>query len=317
MCTGIKFTDINQNMYFGRNLDYGVNFGEKPIIAPIGYEMNYRHLPKQVFSKPIIGMGMDVNNYPLLFEGNTQNLCMAGLMFPNNAHYNSEVIDGKYNITSFEFIPWVLENFDTVEEVKDVIAEKVNIVADAFSEQLQPSPLHWMISDKTNSIVVEQTKDGIHVYNNDVNVLTNNPEFPWHIQNLNNYAGLTPNDRQSNTWGQHLIDIQGVGTGSWGLPGDATTQSRFVKAAYLNATYPQPTNELESMSRLFNILKNVAMPYGSVVNSDGQKEYTMYSCCYSQASQTYYYNWFDDVNIHQVKLTDDLMNGDKIKSINN
>lgn len=314
MCTGIKFTDTNQNMYFGRNLDYGVNFGEKPIVAPIGYEMNYRHLPKQTFSKPIVGMGLDINNYPLLFEGNTKSLCMAGLMFPNNAYYNPEVVDGKYNITSFEFIPWVLENFDTVKEVRDVIAEKVNIVADAFSEQLQPSPLHWLISDKNDSIVVEQTKDGMHVYDNDVDVLTNNPEFPWHMQNLNNYVNLTPNDHHESTWDQHQITPQGVGTGSLGLPGDGTPQSRFVKVAYLNANYPQPTNELEGMSRLFNILKSVAIPYGSVVNNEGQKEYTMYSCCYSQASETYYYNWFNDVNIHQVKLNDELTHGDKIKT---
>lgn len=317
MCTGIKFNDSHNNMYFGRNLDYGINFGEKPIVVPAGYEMNYRHLSKQIFSKPIIGMGLNINNFPLLFEGNTQDICMAGLMFPNNAYYNSEVIDGKYNITSFEFIPWVLENFDTVKDVKNVISDKVNIVNDAFSKELQPSPLHWLISDKNESIVVEQTKDGIHVYDNDVDVLTNNPEFPWHMQNLNNYVSLTPNDHNITNWNHHKVTPEGVGTGSFGLPGDGTPQSRFVKAAYLNACYPVTNNEVESMSRLFNILKSVAIPYGSVVNNSGQREYTMYSSCYSQATKTYYYNWFNDVNIHQVQLTDELEHGKEIQTINN
>ena len=312
MCTGIKFDDNKGNMFFGRNLDYGINFGERPIIAPAGYEINYRHLPKQKFTRPIVGMGLNVGNYPLFFEGNTTELCMAGLMFPNNAYYEPEIVEGKYNITSFEFIPWVLENYTSVDEVKDVIANKVNIVSDAFSPKLQPSPLHWLISDKEKTIVVEQTKDGIRVYDNDINTLTNNPEFPWHLQNLNNYIGLTPNDRSKTKWGNHKVRPQGVGTGSFGLPGDSTPQSRFIKAAYLNATYPTTDTELKGVSRMFNILKSVSMPLGSVVNDEGQKEYTMYSACYSQETQTYYYNWFDDVNIHKVQVTSENGSGDKI-----
>ncbi|MGX5377796.1 choloylglycine hydrolase [Ligilactobacillus sp. LYQ135] len=312
MCTGIKFDGNKGNMFFGRNLDYGINFGERPIIAPAGYEINYRHLPKQKFTRSIVGMGLNVGNYPLFFEGNTTELCMAGLMFPNNAYYEPEIVEGKYNITSFEFIPWVLENYTSVDEVKDVIANKVNIVSDAFSPKLQPSPLHWMISDKEKTIVVEQTKDGIHVYDNDINTLTNNPEFPWHLQNLNNYIGLTPNDRSKTKWGNHKVRPQGVGTGAFGLPGDSTPQSRFIKAAYLNATYPTTDTELKGVSRMFNILKSVSMPLGSVVNDEGQKEYTMYSACYSQETQTYYYNWFDDVNIHKVQVTSENGSGDKI-----
>lgn len=312
MCTGIKFDGNKGNMFFGRNLDYGINFGERPIIAPAGYEINYRHLPKQKFTRSIVGMGLNVGNYPLFFEGNTTELCMAGLMFPNNAYYEPEIVEGKYNITSFEFIPWVLENYTSVDEVKDVIANKVNIVSDAFSPKLQPSPLHWMISDKEKTIVVEQTKDGIHVYDNDINTLTNNPEFPWHLQNLNNYIGLTPNDRSKTKWGNHKVRPQGVGTGAFGLPGDSTPQSRFIKAAYLNATYPTTDTELKGVSRMFNILKSVSMPLGSVVNGEGQKEYTMYSSCYSQETQTYYYNWFDDVNIHKVQVTSENGFGDKV-----
>lgn len=315
MCTGIKFNDSNNQMFFGRNLDYGIDFGEKPIIAPAGYKMEYRNLPTQTLSKPIIGMGLNVGNYPLFFEGNTSDLCMAGLMFPNNAYYSPEKVEDKYNITSFEFIIWVLENFKTVKEAKKVIEDKVNIVNTAFSEQLQPSPTHWLISDKNDTIVVEQTKDGLNVYDDEVCTLTNNPQFPWHLQNLDNYVGLTPNDRTSSEWNRRKVVPQGVGTGSFGLPGDSTPQSRFVKAAYLNAVYPTTNTEIEGVSRMFNILKAVAMPLGSVVNGENQKEYTMYTACYSQKTQTYYYNRFNDVNIHKAKLNENNSKGIEIITI--
>ena len=64
----------------------------------------------------------------------------------------------------------------------------MRLTGTAFSEQLPTAQLHWIIADKDSCIVVESMKDGLHVYDNPVGVLTNNPPFPGQMFALNNYA---------------------------------------------------------------------------------------------------------------------------------
>ena len=39
MCTGLRFTDDQGNLYFGRNLDVGQDYGEGVIITPRNYPL--------------------------------------------------------------------------------------------------------------------------------------------------------------------------------------------------------------------------------------------------------------------------------------
>ena len=187
------------------------------------------------------------------------------------------------------------------------------MVNSLFSTQLPVPPLHWLVSDKKEAIVVEQTeKHGLKVYDDKISVLTNNPEFPWYLTNLDNYAGLTPHDAKTQSWNGQEVRPLGVGTGSLGLPGDSIPASRFVKIAYLNANYPAVTGEKANVAKFFNMLKSVAMIQGSVINEQGKDEFTVYTACYSTATKTYYYNRYNDFDIKSVQLTDDNMNTDKV-----
>ncbi len=107
-----------------------------------------------------------------------------------NAVYHPAA-DGKNNITQFELIPWLRHSCATLAEARTLL-EKANIVNIPFSEQLPLAQLHWLIADKTGSIVVESTADGLHIYDNPVGVLTNNPPFPQQLFALNNYRALSP-----------------------------------------------------------------------------------------------------------------------------
>lgn len=314
MCTGLKFNDTQNNMYFGRNLDLDENnYGERPIIAPAGYEMHYRHLPAKTLSTAIIGMGIDAGGFPLFFEAcSERGMGMAGLNFPRNAYYTEEVVEGKTNLAPFEFIVWALDEFESVADLRKAL-ENTNLVNTAFSEGMPNSPLHWIISDAEQSIVVEQTKDkGLMVYDNNVDVLTNNPEFPWHVQNLNNYLGLDANDCSNKTWNRQELQFQGIGTGQLGLPGDSSTQSRFVKTSFLNAHYTPQEGEEANVARMFNTLMNVAMPYGSVINEHGVVEFTIYSSCYSNATKTYYYHIWNEAEFKSASITDENREGKEL-----
>lgn len=321
MCTVIKFLDKDGNFYFGRNLDLDQrNYGEQPLLAPKGYEITYKHLPSETLTTPVIGMGINLNGYPLFFEAASEKgLAIANLNFPNNAYFPEDIVDDKENVTPYELTLWVLNHCSTVEEVKELLLNKSHIIGTPVAEHMPISPVHWIVSDNSkSSIVIETTKDkGLQIFDNPINVLTNNPTFEWHLQNLNYYVNLNPHDTDDSVWDEKTLKPQGVGTGSLGLPGDATPQSRFIRASYLNANYPTADNETENVARAFNTLGSIAMPRGTVINREGDLEYTLYSCCYSQKTKTFYYRKWNDANIKEISISDQNREGDKLIAFEN
>lgn len=313
MCTGVRFVDNNNNLYFGRNLDVPATYGQKVMVTPRNYHIPMKHVEDITTSKALMGMGITAGDYPLYFDvANENGLAVANLNFPTHMidgkivegleffHYDKEVAEGKTNITSYEFMVWILENFDTVEQIKAFDLEtNLHFVDTPLNEQMGTAPAHWLISDEKACIVVEPMRAGVKVYDNPVGVLTNDPSFDWHMTNLNQYLGLTNEGRKPVMWGEKQLHALGVGTGTIGMPGDWNPPSRFVKVAFVNNFYPTKEGETANVSRLFNTLKSVAMPEGAVAG-----EITIYSSCYSHATQTYYYDSCDDFMVHSHTMTD-------------
>ncbi|MDH5100153.1 choloylglycine hydrolase family protein [Lactobacillus kefiranofaciens] len=256
MCTGLRFTDDQGNLYFGRNLDVAQDYGEKVIITPRNYPLPYKFLQDTKTKKAVIGMGIVVDGYPSYFDCyNEDGLGIAGLNFPHFAQFSSGPVEGKTNLASYEIMLWVTENFSTVEEVKKAL-KNLNLVNEAINSSFPVAPLHWIISDQNEAIVVEDSKQyGLKVFEDKLGVLTNSPDFNWHLTNLGNYTGLNVHDASVENWNGQTVTPLGVGTGSLGLPGDSIPADRFVKAAYLNANYPVVTGEKANVAKFFNILK--------------------------------------------------------------
>ncbi len=83
MCTGIRFSDNDGNMYFARNLDWSCGYGERVVITPTGYEPRSPFGAIGSIAEPIIGMGIVAEGVPLYFDcANTAGLAVAGLNFP-------------------------------------------------------------------------------------------------------------------------------------------------------------------------------------------------------------------------------------------
>ena len=155
MCTGIRFTDVAGNMYFGRNLDWCEGYGEKVVITPRGYQYKPAFQDGQPSAPAVIGMGIVVENTPLYFDcANEHGLAIAGLNFPGYANYAPDAIDGKTNVAAYEFPLWVARSFKTVEEVEKAL-KNVAIIAKPINAQYPVSQLHWIIGDAKKSIVVE------------------------------------------------------------------------------------------------------------------------------------------------------------------
>ncbi len=268
MCTAIRYEN-----YFGRNLDLWCQY-DTEVIKTMGKKY------------AILGMATVVKGYPLYFDGmNDIGLAMAGLNFPYNAVYYPEDRN-KINIPPFELIPYILGNLKNITEVKAEL-KNINIVNRAFSEELHLSPLHWMIADKECSIVLETTKDGMRIYDNPAEVLTNNPTFDIQLFNLNNYKRLSSKSSE---------DDYSLGMGGLGLPGDLSSMSRFVRARFHLRNSPKGLG----VPHLFHLLYSVAMPKGSVITPEGTEEYTQYSCCCDLEDGAYRYTTYDDPKIKSI-----------------
>lgn len=229
MCTALSFT--TRDHYFGRNLDLHCSCGEQVCIAPRNFPWEFRRMGRRENHYAMIGMAMMAGQVPLYFDAvNEKGLCAAGLNFPGNAFYHPEK-EGRDNVAPFEFIPWVLSQYATVAEAREAF-QKLNLVDIPFSSGLPLSPLHWIVSDRESSLVVESTADGLSVYENPARVLTNNPPFPYHLFNLNNYRALSAVNPQTRFSDDLKLEEYCQGLGGLGLPGDLSSMSRFVRIAF-------------------------------------------------------------------------------------
>lgn len=304
MCTAVSYK--NKDHYFGRNLDLEYCYNETVTITPRNYSLSFRNTEDINTHYAMIGMAYVVDGYPLYYDAtNEKGLSIAALNFPDNAVYHP-VKEGRINVASYELIPWILSRFQSVDEVAEVL-EKVNITDLQFSEDLPVSSLHFMVCDKDRSIVLEPMTTGLMVYDNPVNVLTNNPPFLYHITNLNNYMSLS-NEKPKNNFSEKLpLNLYSRGMGSLGLPGDLSSASRFVRAAFTTLNSVAGETEEESVSQFFHILNSVYQQRGCVKMEKDVYEKTVYSSCCNTSKGIYYYTTYDNsqitaVDMHNVDL---------------
>lgn len=301
MCTGISFHA--KDHYFGRNLDLERSYNERVVITPRNFKLNMRHKDSLNTHYAMIGMATVIDDYPLYYEAtNEKGLSMAGLNFPQNADYKPYE-ENKDNISPFELIPWLLGQCSNIDEVKELL-DKMNLVNTNFSEQLPLSPLHWIISDQKESITVESVKDGLKVYDNPYGVLTNNPTFDYHMMNMNNYMHLHEGPSTNQLSNQYTFDNYSLGLGAFGLPGDFSSTSRFVRATYVKSKSVVKESEKENVNQFFHILRSVAMPLGCVLAKNGEFEYTRYSSCCNTNKQIYYYTTYYNSSITSIHMHD-------------
>lgn len=304
MCTAISFN--TKDHYFGRNMDYEHSYDESITITPRNYSFKYKMMPESNNHLAMIGMAYVVCDYPLYYDAtNEKGLSMAGLNFPGNATYYSAV-EGKDNIAPFEFIPWILGQCATISEVENLLS-RLNLVDISYNFELPLSPLHWLISDKEKSIVVETMESGMKVYHNPIGVLTNNPPFDYHLWNLCNYMHLSKTP-PTNEFSTNLeLSAYSRGIGAIGLPGDLSSASRFVKAAFVKENSICKHSEKESVSQFFHILSSVEQQRGCVLVGENQYEKTIYSSCCNTDKGIYYYKTYDNslitaVDMHKTNL---------------
>lgn len=309
MCTAATYK--TKDFYFGRTLDYEISYGDQIVITPRNYVFDLRNGGRLTSHYAMIGMACVMEEYPLYYDAvNEKGLGIAGLNFVGNAHYKKPV-DGKDNVTQFEMIPWILGKCATVKDARKLL-EHMNLIDTTFLENLPVAQLHWMIADKEECITLESVEDGLKIYENPVGILTNNPPFPYQMFHLNNYMQLSVENR-GNTFAKGLeLNPYSRGMGAMGLPGDLSSQSRFVRAAFVKKNSLSGDSEEESVSQFFHILGSVDQQRGCCKLGEDKYEITLYTSCCNADKGIYYYTTYDNHQISGVDMHRENLDGDRL-----
>ena len=307
MCTAASYK--TKDFYFGRTLDYEFSYGDEIVVLPREYPLSFRHCGALDRHYAIIGMAYVAGSDPLFYDGiNEKGLGMAGLNFVGNAHYFKPA-QGFDNVAQFEFIPWILSRCATVRDARELLS-RINLTDESYSSQLPPAQLHWIIADRDEAITVESVCGGLKIYDNPVGVLTNNPPFDQQMLALSNYMSLSPKQPE-NRWGIPL-ETYSRGMGALGLPGDLSSQSRFVRVAYTKMNSKSGDSEEESVSQFFHILGSVDQRRGCCEVADGKYEITIYTSCCNASRGIYYYTTYDNHQICAVDMHRENLDGHEL-----
>lgn len=265
MCTAVSLT-ADKHHFFARTLDLEYHYNESVTLTPRRYPFLFNDGTECRDHPALLGMAYVMNGYPLYYDAmNEHGLCMAGLAFPGFCFYGSAGKTMGREISPWELIPYVLTGCRTVDDARARLRDAV-LVDRPFSAALQNQPMHWMLSDHTASVVLDTDTNGkIVIHDNPAGVMTNAPTFPEQMANLRKYAHLTPHPKTENGNCQR-------GMGALGLPGDWSSPSRFVRAAFLRRHM-----QIDDTMSVFSLLDAVKVPRGVSLSSDSQPIVTVYS----------------------------------------
>lgn len=271
MCTAL-FYGVGGG-YMGRTLDYEHGYGEQVTVTPRGYLDNRYGM---------VGMATVADGYPLYFDGvNEAGVAVAALNFPLSARYAPADTAGA-TVAVHQLIPTLLGRCASVDQAVSLLRGIV-LCDRPFSQHYPTARLHWMVADAGRCVVAESTEDGLHIYENPARVLTNEPPFPHQLSHLSHFAHLTP-DQPGGRWQSPVSR----GGGALGMPGDYTSPSRFVRAAFGAAHAPTEENGTK-VGAFFRRMAAVEIPRGWVRAEDGRWVVTHYTCCMDPAQGVYYY----------------------------
>ncbi len=309
MCTAATYK--TKDFYFGRTFDYEYSYEEKIAVTPRNYPFHFLEMGDRNHHYAMIGMAHMEHGHPLYYEAvNEKGLGMAGLNFVGNAHYG-ESVPGKENIAVFELIPWILSDCATVAQCREKLA-KINLTDPKFNDQLPRVQLHWMIADQTKAITLEAVADGLHIYDNPVGVLANNPPFQQQMLHLSNYMQLSAKSPQNNFAKGLQLSTYSRGMGAFGLPGDLSSPSRFVRAAFVRMNSFSGDSEEESVGQFFHILGSVEQPMGCCELESGEYERTIYTSCCNATRGIYYYTTYGNRQITAVDMHGENLDGETV-----
>lgn len=311
-CTGIRLKTQDGNYIFARTLEFDAEFLPHEIIA---VPRNYKFIGQTPLGKP--GMpwevkyayvGFNPSGINLVDDGiNEKGLACGGFFFLQYAKFE-DVTEKDYpkTISSMELVSWILGNCASVAEVREQLP-KIHVSGVIFPTLGFIPPVHCMVADKTGDAVIIEYVDGkLNMYDNAVNAIANSPDYIWHTKNVCNFIGLKPDINPPITINGKEYSQPSQGSGAFGLPGDFTSPSRFIRAMFLANAATQGKNIDDGISIAFHILNQFDIPRGTNrgMEPGGKKidEATQWTSAADLTNSRYYYHTYNDRSVRMIDL---------------
>lgn len=278
-CTVLITHDANGATYEGRTNEYAGMQPDRLTYYPVGTQIvSVKPNGQQglTFDTKYAILGVTLHNMTpnakqdVLHEGvNDQGMTFSinALMGNTSAQLNSNTPNV---LSAVDVGTWALGNFSNVAQVKQALQNKdVNIwLPKIASMDNLVAPVHFALFDKSGAgIVIEFLHGQVQVYDNPVGVMTNNPPFPWHLENLNNYAQLTNVDKNSGQFGNLKVAAFDSGNALANLPSSETSSGRFIKAAYYSTYVQKAKTPQLAIQNLAHVMNNFDRPIDITIDS--------------------------------------------------
>ena len=266
-CTGIALSSANGARVLARTVEWAASPMQCGYaVVPRGYsQISFTPSGKDglKFKAKYGYVGIYTDYQDFVVEGVNESGLSAGLFFfPAFGEYTPYVAKRKsLALCDLQVVSWVLSQFSSIDEIKSAIEKKE---VDIISIDSRIGTVHWRFAEPGGRVVVlEFTEGKAKFYENPLGVLTNSPNFPWHLTNLANYINLRSGSSQPLQLANGLqVKPLGGGTGMLGLPGDFTPPSRFVRAAMLQSSAPLLPDAQQTALQAFHLLNSFDIPIG-------------------------------------------------------
>lgn len=304
MCTTIGFK-YNEGQVFGRTLEIGIKLDNKLSYVPADTK-DFIEAKGMKFPSKYATLGTSFFDIASFGDGiNEMGLMGSNNFLPGYATFSKHPVIGKLSMTISNAFDYLLTRCKDVDEVRER-ASKMVILEHGEDENDISTMGHFFFMDKAGNTVVLEPKEGFLIaYDNPYGVLTNSPEFPWHVINLKNYINLQAGNIESASFNGETLSKFGEGSGMLGLPGDFTPPSRFVRSAYFVSNTPKDLDRNDAVLQAFRILSQADIPRGSVVdNTEGHRDETLYTSVMDTKEGVYYIKTHDNINLQSFRLDD-------------
>jgi choloylglycine hydrolase len=312
-CTGIRLTATDGTVVRARTLEFGVDLQSDVIMVPRGYARTGSTPDGKEGLKwkaKYASVGANGVGLPFIFDGlNEKGLAIGLFYFPNTAGYMTyNAADAGKTLAPWEMGSWILENFATIEEVRDN-AGKIVVPEVVFKAWGFVPPVHYVVYDASGkSIVIEYVNGKLNIHDNPLGAMSNSPTFDWHMTNLRNYVNFSFVNVPPVQLGSVKLTGLGQGTGMLGLPGDFTPPSRFVRAvAFSQSVLPSKTGN-DAVLQAFHILNNFDIPKGAARDHEKDEhgnivaDYTTWTSASDLNAKRFYFRTFENSQIRMVDL---------------
>lgn len=272
-CTALLFRDARGGAYAGRTMELTVDVPYVLASIPKGYAFTSSvegHAPLKFQSKYAF-FGIAVPNGSLadlkFVEGmNDQGLTFSVLAYAGASGPADNAAKTRAMLAAVDLGSWTLGQFATVSDIKTALSDNPVVLTSLAQLHGAKTPFHFVAHDRSGkSIVIEFSEGKQNVYDNPVGVMTNGPEFKWHLTNLNNYTFLSNLDQSTGKFGDLDVTQPDSGIATAGLPASNTSVGRFVRAAYY-ATFAEKPEPESAIRTLGHVMNNFDRPRGITID---------------------------------------------------